>query len=183
MASLSLFEMSTEYRDILAELEVWAEEHDGEITDFPLADKLAKLEGSLETKCLNIACLIKERKAEAKAVKDLGQSLVKRGQAIENAAERLKAYLELNVPMDANYKDARAAVKWQGNGGVEPVELMPEVKAEELPEKYRIVSYSMDTAAIREDAAEEEGVIGRVIMDGEKVLAVVKPRGKHLAIR
>jgi hypothetical protein len=89
----------------------------------------------------------------------------------------------MNVPVNASYKDARATVKWQGNGGVEPVELMPEVKPEELPAKYQIVSVSVNTAAIREDAVEEEGYAGRVIMDGEKVLAVVKPRGKHLAIR
>lgn len=183
----ALFEINDKYRAVLIEQDEYAEDHDGDVTDFPLAEKLAALEGDLQTKILNICCLFKELAADGKAIKDLGESLVKRGQAKINRAERLKKYVSDNLPTNAAYEDNRAAVKWYGNGGVLPVELMPEVRPENLPGKYQRLIVEVNVDAIREDAMlDPDSALSDgypCIMDGDKVLAVVKPRGKHIRIK
>lgn len=191
----TLFEINQEYRDILAEMEIWAEDHEGDITEFPLLDRLSVLDGDLGAKALNIAALIKELNAEAKAIKDLGDSLVARARAKQNRADRLKQYLSDNVPMNAVFEDKRAKVCWQGNGGARATELMPEVRPEDLPELYKRIVVSADLTAIRESLeatlAETEGAQSPEITgeplelkDEEgKVLAIVKPRGKSLRIK
>lgn len=179
---MNLLEISDNYRAVIRQLYEFAEEHEGDTTGFPLMDELAKLEGDLKTKVLNIACIIKEETAEGKAIKELGDSLVKRGQAKINAGLRLKEWLEMNLPDNAKFEDNRAAVAWQKNGGKEAVQLMPEVKPEDLPAEFQYQPpVEADTEAMREKAV-DLGNGKRGIKDGEKLLAEVF-RGKHVRIR
>ncbi len=186
----TLFEINTEYRDILADMEFHAENNEGDITDFPLLERLAALEGDLSEKALNIAALIKELNAEAKSIADLATSLANRATAKANRANRLKQYLTDNVPMNAVYEDARAKVKWQGNGGSRPTELAPEVTPEDLPKELQRITIEADMKLLREIAEaailpgaepEKTGESIPVTVDG-KVIAFVKPRGKSLRI-
>jgi hypothetical protein len=188
----TIFEISTEYRDILADMELHAENNEGDITDFPLLDRLAVVEGDLSHKALNIAALIKELNAEAMSIAELGTSLVARATAKANRAERLKQYLKDNVPMNAVYEDARAKVSWAGNGGVRPFKLMPEVLPEDLPEKFQRKEITVKTEEVRKEleagivAGHEPEKTGEPLElkdESGKVLAVVKPRGKSLRIK
>lgn len=195
MKNKTLFEINTEYRDILAEMEAFAELHDGDITEFPLLDHLAKIDGDLSEKVLNIAALIKELGAEAKAIDELAKGLAARSSAKKSRAERLKRYLADNIPMDAVFEDSRAKVAWQGNGGARPAELMPDVRPEDLPEWARRVVVTPDLTGIREaleaTLAETEGaqppeITGEPLElkdESGRVLAIVKPRGKSLRIK
>jgi hypothetical protein len=195
----TLFEISAEYRDILADMDLHAELNEGDITDFPLLERLAAVEGDLSAKALNIAALIKEIEvigesiiAQGKPFQDLAESYTVRGKSHLNRAERLLKYLEDNVPMNAVYEDSRAKVKWQGNGGSRPTELMPEVKPEELPESFQKITVEANKEAIRTrlefllgdgKKPEETGEPLELKNDEGKVLAVVKPRGKSLRIK
>lgn len=188
----TLFDISTEYRDILADMELHAENNEGDITDFPLLERLAAVEGDLSAKALNIAALIKELNAEAKSIADLGKSLVDRANTKADRAERLKQYLRDNVPMNSVFEDARAKVNWQGNGGVRPFELMPEVLPENLPEKFQRVEVTVNTEAVRKELEalilpgqepEKTGESLELKDESGSVLGVVKPRGKSLRIK
>lgn len=188
----TLFDISTEYRDILADMDFHAENNEGDITDFPLLERLAAVEGDLAAKALNIAALIKELNAEASSIAELGKSLVARATAKSNRAERLKQYLKDNVPMNAVFEDARAKVSWAGNGGVRPFELMPEVIAEDLPEKFQRIEIAVKIEEVRKELEalilpgqepEKTGESLELKDESGKVLAVVKPRGKSLRIK
>jgi hypothetical protein len=185
----ALFQIADAYRDVIRRMDEWAEAHDGDATEFQLLDELSALEGSLEEKVLSIACLHKEEAADGKAIKELGESLVKRGQAKENRAKRLKESIAQHLPAGAKFEDQRAAVAWQKNGGKEAVEMFPEVKPEELPAAYQVVTITANTDRIREVALEageagtsSTGYPGKVLKVDGKPLAVAY-RGAHVRIR
>lgn len=187
----ALFEISNEYRDIIAAIEAHAEANDGDVTGFPLLERLAAIEDDLKTKALNIAALIKEMTADGKAIMDLGNGIVARGRAKLNRAEALKEYLAMNVPMNAVFEDARAKVSWAGNGGKRPVEVMPEADPNTLPDTFKKVAVSVDTEAIREalearivEGQEPEKTGQSIELEvGGKVVARLNPRGKSLRIK
>jgi hypothetical protein len=81
----------------------------GDIVDI---EKLEALEMERDTKISNIACWIKDLKAEAEAIKAEKQNLDKRLKADTNKAEQLKTYLDgyLN---GAKFKDARCAISYR----------------------------------------------------------------------
>ena len=81
----------------------------GEIIDI---DRLNALEMERDTKISNVACWIKDLKAEAEAIKAEKQALEKRQKAAENKAESLKQWLQIVLDGD-KFKDARCSISYR----------------------------------------------------------------------
>lgn len=81
----------------------------GEIIDL---DRLNALEMERDTKISNVACWIKDLKAEAEAIKAEKQALEKRQKAAENKAESLKQWL-LFALNGEKFKDARCSISYR----------------------------------------------------------------------
>ena len=81
----------------------------GEIIDI---DRLNELEMARDTKISNVACWIKDLKAEAEAIKAEKQALEKRQKAAENKAESLKQWLQ-TVLEGEKFKDARCSISYR----------------------------------------------------------------------
>lgn len=77
--------------DIEAEIMDCIDQETGEIIDI---DRLNALEMERDKKISNVACWIKDLKAEAEAIKAEKQALDKRQKAAENKAESLKGWLQ-----------------------------------------------------------------------------------------
>ena len=85
------------------------DEETGEIIDI---DRLNELEMERDTKISNVACWIKDLKAEAEAIKAEKQALEKRQKAAENKAESLKQWLQ-TVLEGEKFKDARCSISYR----------------------------------------------------------------------
>lgn len=109
-----------------------------------LEEALQRIEGERDYKALNIACFIKNLRAEAEALKAEKLRLAKRQSAAERTAERLQTYLEQWLPVGVKIKDARAALSWRRS---EFVELTAEVA--ELPDDYVRIKREPDLTAIK----------------------------------
>lgn len=81
----------------------------GEIIDI---DRLNALEMERDRKISNVACWIKDLKAEAEAIKAEKQALEKRQKAAENKAESLKQWL-LFALNGEKFKDARCSISYR----------------------------------------------------------------------
>ena len=81
----------------------------GEIIDL---DRLNALEMERDTKISNVACWIKDLKAEAEAIKAEKQALDKRQKAAENKAERLKEWLS-GILQGEKFKDSRCSISYR----------------------------------------------------------------------
>jgi hypothetical protein len=160
----ALYELTDEYAAILRELDIYAEEHEGEITDFPLAERLNALTGERSAKVLNVAVAIKSLEAWADAHADEAKSQKKKAEALNKKAERLRAYVEANTKPSEKFKDSRAQVWWQKNTPSVVIDSEFEMEPKRLPLKFLKVEPSK--SAIKEAAVEEVIEVDQLDADG-----------------
>ena len=85
------------------------DEETGEIIDI---DRLNALEMERDRKISNVACWIKDLRAEAEAIKAEKQALDKRQKAAENKAESLKGWLQ-SILQGEKFKDSRCSISYR----------------------------------------------------------------------
>lgn len=90
----------------------------GEIVDL---DKLNSLQMERVQKVENIGCWIKNLLADAKALKEEKDNLVKRQKAAENKAESLKRFLSSYLNGE-KFKTTRVAISYRSNSSVDIAE-------------------------------------------------------------
>ena len=87
----------------------------GEIID---TEQLDKLQMERDTKLENVACWIKDLKAEAEALKNEKQALAERQRVAENKAESLKKWLEYALQGE-KFKTPKCAISFRKSEAVE----------------------------------------------------------------
>lgn len=95
--------------DIEQEIMECIDQETGEVIDL---DRLNALEMERDRKISNVACWIKDLKAEAEAIKAEKQALDKRQKAAENKAESLKTWLQ-SILQGEKFKDSRCAISYR----------------------------------------------------------------------
>lgn len=123
-----------------------------------IEEALSKLEGERDAKALNIACLIKNFRADAEALKTEKTRLAKRQQAAERTVERLTKYLSEFLPAGQKLADTRAKIGWRKS---ERVVLSASV--DELDEEYVRVKREPDLSLIKADLKAGEYIEGAVL--------------------
>lgn len=84
---MKLYEIANDYLALLQAID------EGEIPEEAIADTLEAIEGEIEYKADNLACVLKTLEAEAAAIKAEEKALAERRKQKENASERIKNYL------------------------------------------------------------------------------------------
>lgn len=90
----------------------------GEVVDDAAFAAIDQLQMEREQKCENIACWIKDLKAEAAAIKAEADSLTKRAKAAENRAESLKRYLGYALAGE-KFKTPKCSITYRKSTSVE----------------------------------------------------------------
>ena len=133
----------------------------GEIID---TEQLDKLTMKRETKLENVACWIKELKAEAEALKAEKMALAKRQQVAENKMESLKKYLAYALDGQA-FKTVRASVTFRKSQAVEIADIY------KLDENYlRYKEPEADKTAIKEALKAGQIVAGATLVENTSVI-------------
>lgn len=88
---MKLYEIAENYRAFMAAVDA------GEIPEDAVADTLDGIEGEFDQKVDNIACLIKELRLEAQAIKEEADRLTARQRQKQVAADRLARYLQAHM--------------------------------------------------------------------------------------
>ena len=109
------------------------DEETGEIIDI---DRLNALEMERDRKVGNVACWIKDLKAEAEAIKAEKQALEKRQKAAENKAERLKEWLQ-SILQGEKFKDSRCSISYRKS---ERVDFADSFVMDSLPDSMKKVT-------------------------------------------
>ena len=127
--------MSTLY-EISAEIDALIDEaidtETGEIRSETLNAELDQLEGKLEDKVLNIACVIVDLDGEAEKIAARAKSLTARAQTLRNKTIWLRRYITDHVEVGFKAKDDRVALAV--TPGVEHVNV---TSIDALPEQYK----------------------------------------------
>lgn len=133
----------------------------GEIID---TEQLDKLTMEREAKLENVACWIKELKAEAEALKAEKMAFAKRQQVAENKMESLKKYLAYALDGQA-FKTVRASVTFRKSQAVEIADIY------KLDENYlRYKEPEADKTAIKEALKAGQTVAGATLVENTSVI-------------
>ena len=133
----------------------------GEIID---TEQLDKLTMEREAKLENVACWIKELKAEAEALKAEKMAFAKRQQVAENKMESLKKYLAYALDGQA-FKTVRASVTFRKSQAVEIADIY------KLDENYlRYKEPEADKTAIKEALKAGKEVAGATLVENTSVI-------------
>ena len=133
----------------------------GEIID---TEQLDKLTMEREAKLENVACWIKELKAEAEALKAEKMAFAKRQQVAENKMESLKNYLAYALDGQA-FKSVRASVTFRKSQAVEIADIY------KLDENYlRYKEPEADKTAIKEAFKQGKTVAGATLVENTSVI-------------
>lgn len=133
----------------------------GEIID---TEQLDKLTMGREAKLENVACWIKELKAEAEALKAEKMAFAKRQQVAENKMESLKKYLAYALDGQA-FKTTRASVTFRKSQAVEIADIW------KLDENYlRYKEPEADKTAIKEALKAGQTVAGATLVENTSVI-------------
>lgn len=162
---MTLYEITGDYLRLLEMLE-----DDGNIDPQAFKDTLEGIEGEFEIKADNYARVIKELNAESeKYAAEVGR-MQARMETLANRSKMLKQHLYegMKATGKLKFKTDLFSFGIQKNGGVQPLELIPDMA---VPDEY--CKKEPDNAKIRE-----------ALKNGEKLpFAVLKERGDHLVIR
>lgn len=118
------------------------DQESGEVIDI---EKLNELEMARDQKISNIACWIKDCRAEAEAIKAEKQALEKRQKVAENKAESLKNFLRVYLNGE-KYKDGRCSISYRKSTSTKIDE---ELDVNTLPDEYKRVNVEADKTAIK----------------------------------
>lgn len=119
--------------DIEAEIMECIDQETGEVIDL---DRLNALEMERDKKISNVACWIKDLKAEAEAIKAEKQALDKRQKAAENKAESLKTWLS-SILQGEKFKDSRCSISYRKS---ERVDFADNFNFDTLPDSMKKVT-------------------------------------------
>lgn len=133
----------------------------GEIID---TEQLDKLTMEREAKLENVACWIKELKAEAEALKAEKMAFAERQKVAENKMESLKKYLAFALDGNA-FKSTRASVTFRKSQAVEIADIY------KLDENYlRYKEPEADKTAIKEAIKAGKEVAGATLVENTSVI-------------
>jgi hypothetical protein len=165
--SLTLYELSQDYRQALAELT----DPELELPPEVIADTLEGLQGSLEDKAVNITKFFRNLEAVTDAIKLAEERMAKRRKTMETRIAWLKEYLKQNL-------EGCGIQKIESPWFVLAIQANPwavEISNEEIiPAKYKakVVTLKLDKLAIK-----------RALEEGKKVPGASLTRGTRLSIR
>ena len=164
----SLYELSEQYeylQDMLQQIygekeqmEAAGVEVQEPVDQQTVLDTLEGLDGEIEAKADNIAKIIMNNKAKAKALKEEEERLYARRKACESSMDFLRNYLQSNFSVAAN-------------GGKQPISITENL--DEIPGKYLI----QQPPKVNADA------VRKLLEEKEVEWAHLEPRGKSLRIR
>ena len=127
-------------------------------------EQLDKLTMEREAKLENVACWIKELKAEAEALKAEKIAFAKRQQVAENKMESLKKYLAYALDGQA-FKTVRVSVTFRKSQAVEIADIY------KLDENYlRYKEPEADKTAIKEAIKQGKTVAGATLVENTSVI-------------
>lgn len=139
--SLSLYQINQDYENCLSQV---IDTDTGEVLNENLIEVLNNIQMALEEKALNTAYVIRKLDSRIDAIKNEIDRLKKLKEMAESAEERLKKYLQENIPEGQKIQGDLITISWRKSESVEisDVSKIPKeyikTKIEESPDKTTI---------------------------------------------
>jgi len=139
---ISFYHLDAEVRHLTKRMHAEADPETGALPD-DVWERLDALAAEGDARLVNLACALKELRAEAEAVKGEAKKLRDRATSLEATAGRIEAVLEERVGPDG-LNDPRVTARWRTSKAVEVT-----VDPKQLPELYQRVKIEADKVGLR----------------------------------
>lgn len=141
---MKLFDLNDEILLAEQQVEKYAEEHGGDITDCPFDKILGDLKGEKNEKLLSIGTWYKNLNAEAKAFAEEIKYMTIRKRVLDNKASRLKDFLAFSFEDGKKLNDSKVALSWRKSQKV-----FITCNDNELPVEFQITTISADKTGLK----------------------------------
>lgn len=162
--NMSLYELNEEIAMAEKEVELWAEEHEGDITDCPFEKIIGELEIARDDKALNCGVWYKNLVSQSKALAEEIKSLTARKKAFNNKAERIKNYIFDLIPKGENLESTRCKIGWRKSKAV-----MVSIDPKALPEEYQKVTVAADKTELKTALQGGEKIEGVSLQENQSI--------------
>ena len=136
----------------------------GEINNADALDLLNDLEMQFEEKALNVACYIKNQKAEVDALKAEAKAMTLRAKHAENKANALKMYLQKYVPVGTKFENTKVKISWSKSESTEVT-----IDDKDLPTEYQRWTCAADKTKIKTDLKNGVEIIGCSLQKNDNI--------------
>lgn len=162
---VNLYTLDKRMRALMDRIQDEADQDTGAIPEELWAelDELTRQEGAA---LADLACAVKEQRADADAVRAEARRLAERARALDARVDRLTAVLEQRVGPDG-LRDPRVTARWYTRPTIGLL-----VPAEQLPAEYQRVKVEPDKLALKQ-----------VLMNGGEVPGAALGQSRGLTIR
>lgn len=162
---MKLYEIANEYLSFMEAIE------NEEIPEEAIADTLEAIEGEIEIKADNIACILKSLEAEATALKSEETKLAERRKAKERTYDRLKQYLSDTLQTIGLYKmeSARNKISFRKSEAVEIADGFVEWAKENRDDLLTYAQPKANLTAIKKLLKDGEEVAGAQLITKQNI--------------
>jgi hypothetical protein len=136
------YHLDAEVRHVTERMHAEADPETGAVPE-DVWQRLDELAAEGQVRLVELACALKERRAEAEAVKAEAKKLRDRATSLESVCDRIEAVLEERVG-DDGINDPRVTARWRTSKSVEVT-----VDPKQLPELYQRVKIEADKVGLR----------------------------------
>jgi len=157
---MKLYELNEEIYLAENEVDLWAEEHEGDVTDCPFDKILDGLKIEKDEKLLSLAAWFKNINSDAKAIAEEIKILTNRKRVISNKAERIKDYVSFNLESGKKLSDSKIALSWRKSQSVSV-----ECEAKDLPSEYQKIEISANKTDLKNALKAGEAIEGVTLSD------------------
>lgn len=162
---MKLYEIAQEYLSFMEAIE------NEEIPEEAIADTLEAIEGEIEIKADNIACILKSLEAEATALKAEETKLAERRKAKERTHDRLKQYLSDTLQTIGLYKmeSARNKISFRKSEAVEVADGFIEWAQEHRDDLLTYAQPKANLTAIKKLLKDGEEIAGAQLITKQNI--------------
>jgi hypothetical protein len=165
---MNLYEIDSKYQEVLSQIEQYAEEHDGEITD-EQANLLEAVSGERNSKIENCLKYFKNETAKAEMIDKEIEALKKRQKAHTNHASWMKGNLAAVVGQGTKLEYSCGKISWRASSSVEIID------SKVIPESYLRI--------IPEQREPDKNFIKQTLKSGKEIPGVKLVESQNIQIK
>lgn len=145
-------DINEELRNIQVQLEAYAEEHNGDVSEFPMLARMVELEGategeiSRERMLLNLACMALEYESAAEAKEANAERIQELASKDRKKAERIRTFIADRLEPGEKYADDRVAISKRKSAAVQ---LADTFQPDSLPFEFQRIKVEADKTALK----------------------------------
>ncbi len=144
---MKLYELDQEIEKVEEAYNVYAEEHSGDITDFPYEAQYKALQGERDEKLLNLGSWFKNLSVQSKAYADELKVMQQKKKVIDNKMQWVKNFINSYLKVGEKINDTRVQLSWRKS---ETVAVVENFDLSTLQNFFKVIEEKVDKTKVKQ---------------------------------